>query len=205
MVNWQTATGKDAASLSVAPNFVSDTDLHLDLSGPASPIENAGVFLAAVPLDIDAEQRHPSTPDIGADELSCHAAVPSETCDDLNACTSDSCNAVTGCVNTTGNAGAVCRAAAGDCDVAETCDGSSPACPADGFSTGNECRASAGICDVAESCTGSSACVPGGCVPAELAGVPRVGRSMRRGGIVHRVVGDVPGGRLRRCLDGLHG
>jgi hypothetical protein len=54
----------------------------------------------------------------------------------------------------------VCRASAGICDVAETCTGSSGACPADGYDPGNICRASAGPCDVEESCTGSSAACP---------------------------------------------
>ena len=53
---------------------------------------------------------------------------------------------------------AVCRASAGVCDVAENCDGSGDACPADGFERrATVCRASAGICDVAENCTGSAA------------------------------------------------
>jgi hypothetical protein len=46
-----------------------------------------------------------------------------------------------------------CRASAGDCDVAETCDGVSPLCPPDLKSTA-VCRPSAGACDVAESCNG---------------------------------------------------
>jgi hypothetical protein len=55
-------------------------------------------------------------------------------------------------------AGIVCRAAAGACDVAETCTGSSAACPADRFAgTATICRAASGACDVAERCTGSSA------------------------------------------------
>ncbi len=54
-----------------------------------------------------------------------------------------------------------CRAAAGVCDVAEHCTGSSAACPSDGFvSASVECRPAAGTCDAAESCTGSSATCP---------------------------------------------
>ena len=44
-------------------------------------------------------------------------------------------------------------ASAGVCDPAETCTGSSAACPADAKSTA-VCRASAGVCDVAENCDG---------------------------------------------------
>src|SRR5204863_215353 len=55
----------------------------------------------------------------------------------------------------------VCRASAGVCDPAESCTGSSAACPADALaSSSTVCRASAGVCDPAESCTGSSAACP---------------------------------------------
>jgi hypothetical protein len=48
-----------------------------------------------------------------------------------------------------------CRASAGACDVAESCDGINNACPADLLvPSGFECRAAAGVCDVAESCPG---------------------------------------------------
>jgi hypothetical protein len=58
-------------------------------------------------------------------------------------------------------AGTVCRVAAGLCDVAEICDGTSTACPLDKFVAATEvCRPKAGDCDVAESCTGSSADCP---------------------------------------------
>jgi hypothetical protein len=58
-------------------------------------------------------------------------------------------------------ASTVCRAAAGACDVAETCTGSSAACPADArAASGTVCRGSAGACDVAETCNGSSAACP---------------------------------------------
>lgn len=54
----------------------------------------------------------------------------------------------------TGFRGAVeCRPSAGPCDIAESCTGDSPACPADGFRGGtSECRAASGVCDVAEFC-----------------------------------------------------
>ncbi len=105
------------------------------------------------------------------------AACPSDTkaasgtacTDDGNPCTQDQCDgsAVT-CQHPVGNAGAVCRPAAGECDVAETCTGTSATCPADGFETASTvCRPSAGACDVAESCTGNSAACPAdGFLPA---------------------------------------
>ena len=51
---------------------------------------------------------------------------------------------------------AMCRPAAGICDVAEYCTGSSPNCPADLVDTrpNVECRRSAGTCDPAEYCDG---------------------------------------------------
>jgi hypothetical protein len=58
-------------------------------------------------------------------------------------------------------AGTACREGAGECDVAEYCDGVSMSCPPDllaGLYV--ECRASAGICDVAENCTAYSPVCP---------------------------------------------
>ena len=73
---------------------------------------------------------------------------------DGNPCTLDRCDGTNvTCQHPAGNAGATCRAAAGVCDVAETCTGTTTACPADAKSTAL-CRASAGSCDVAENCDG---------------------------------------------------
>src|SRR5207247_7975754 len=52
--------------------------------------------------------------------------------DDSNPCTTDVCNGsvvAPACQHPAGNAGATCRAAAGACDVAETCTGTSTTCP----------------------------------------------------------------------------
>src|SRR5438477_33488 len=52
--------------------------------------------------------------------------------------------------------GAVCRAAAGECDVAETCDGSSTACPPDVFkASGTACTADTNPCTL-DQCDGAS-------------------------------------------------
>ncbi len=84
-------------------------------------------------------------------------------------CCDSSCNSGCGSCNLAGHlgictpltSGTVCRALAGICDAAETCDGSSLACPNDAFQpTATICRASAGVCDVAETCTGASAACP---------------------------------------------
>src|SRR5206468_3925904 len=51
---------------------------------------------------------------------------------DRNPCTLDQCDGThVTCQHPAGNMGAICRAAADSCDVAETCTGSSAACPAD--------------------------------------------------------------------------
>jgi CSLREA domain-containing protein len=65
-------------------------------------------------------------------------------------------------------AGTTCRPAAGACDVAEACTGTSATCPADAVRAGGAaCRAAAGICDVGETCTGASpACPPDAFVSA---------------------------------------
>ncbi len=82
--------------------------------------------------------------------------APSGACD-----AQDVCNAAGQCVPTFQPATTQCRASAGVCDVAESCTGSSAACPSDGFvAATTTCRASAGVCDVAESCTGGSAACP---------------------------------------------
>src|SRR2546426_1401699 len=83
-------------------------------------------------------------------------------------CTRDVCDGSAKlCTHPAGNAGTVCRAIAGDCDVAEECDGTSPGCPRDAFKpTSVECRATAGECDLAESCTASGASCPADVVKA---------------------------------------
>jgi hypothetical protein len=59
-------------------------------------------------------------------------------------------------------AGTTCRPDAGICDNgAETCDGSTAACPADGFADSTTvCRPSSSVCDAAENCTGNSGTCP---------------------------------------------
>jgi hypothetical protein len=50
---------------------------------------------------------------------------------------------------------AVCRAAAGPCDVAENCPGDGPDCPANAYEPPETvCRAANGGCDLPETCTG---------------------------------------------------
>src|SRR5262245_53195990 len=91
----------------------------------------------------------------------CGDTVTCGTCaDDGNPCTVTTCEAGT-CQHPPGNRGAICRASAGECDVAETCTGTSAECPADAFAPPTTpCRPSSGVCDVAEMCTGTSATCP---------------------------------------------
>jgi len=65
------------------------------------------------------------------------------------------------CVAQPRASGTVCRMSAGPCDVAETCDGVSTTCPADGLRPGGfVCRAATGDCDVPETCSGASPACP---------------------------------------------
>jgi hypothetical protein len=72
------------------------------------------------------------------------------------------CSGASGACPTTPVAAAtVCRASAGACDLAESCDGTSTSCPADGLaSTATVCRASTASCDPAEHCDGTSTTCP---------------------------------------------
>jgi Right handed beta helix region/Secretion system C-terminal sorting domain/IPT/TIG domain len=63
--NWQLLTGGDQQSVSVQPQFVSSTDLHLynDFQ-----LFDSGTPLAGITTDIDEQPRSPVSPSIGADE-----------------------------------------------------------------------------------------------------------------------------------------
>jgi len=92
---------------------------------------------------------------------SCESTPGAPCADDGLGCSDDVCDANGNCTHPVKSAGSVCRAATGVCDVAEVCNGSSLACPSNGFvASGTTCRASAGDCDVAEVCTGTGAACP---------------------------------------------
>ncbi len=83
-----------------------------------------------------------------------------EACDDGTSNGLDSCCGTDCQVR---GAGESCRAAAGICDLEETCDGVSAACPADSFAAPTVvCRAasSGDLCDVDELCDGATADCP---------------------------------------------
>lgn len=72
---------------------------------------------------------------------------------DDEVCTDDMCDATGACVHPAGNTGAVCRAAAGECDLAEECDGISSVCPDDGFQPNDApCTDDGLYCSGAETC-----------------------------------------------------
>ncbi len=64
------ASGGDTKSVNAQPAFISNTDLHLaTTTGSNWCLESAGVPVAAVTTDMDAEARSLTKPDIGADEF----------------------------------------------------------------------------------------------------------------------------------------
>lgn len=92
---------------------------------------------------------------------SCNVPAGTACTDDSSACSLDICDGSGACTHPAGNAGATCRSSAGDCDVAEVCDGTNPTCPTDLFQPSSyECRSAAGECDVPENCSGSGADCP---------------------------------------------
>ncbi len=76
--DWQTASGQDANSVSIDPQFSAADDPHF----PNPILNDAGTPLAEVIDDIDGEMRDPTAPDIGADEF----CLPS-IADDKSGCT----------------------------------------------------------------------------------------------------------------------
>ncbi len=79
-------------------------------------------------------------------------------CNDENPCTLDSC-AHGACTHTPAPPGTVCRPAAGACDAAELCVGTT--CPIDAFApAGTTCRPAAGDCDLEERCPGDGPLCP---------------------------------------------
>ncbi len=66
--SFRTASGKDQNSISVAPSFVSDTNLRL--AAEVSGFDNEGLFLTGYETDIDFQERSTTAPDMGADEFS---------------------------------------------------------------------------------------------------------------------------------------
>ncbi len=68
LATWRTATGREAASINIAPVFAAATDLHLTPASNLS-LNNTGTPIAAITTDFDNTTRNGLTPDIGADEF----------------------------------------------------------------------------------------------------------------------------------------
>ncbi len=65
---WRTATGQEARSLNLRPNFTSATDLHL-ISTTNCALDGYGTPIAGITTDYDSQTRDVTTPDMGADEF----------------------------------------------------------------------------------------------------------------------------------------
>lgn len=87
-----------------------------------------------------------------------------EDCDPPGGCCTSACGFA--------SAGTPCRAAAGACDTAEVCNGTSASCPADARSR-DVCRPAGDACDVAERCDGAG----NDCPPDALAAAGTVCRA----------------------------
>ncbi len=72
LTDWQTATARDSHSISLNPNYVSTTDLHINST--SSNVNNLAIPISYITTDIDGETRNAVTPDIGADEYTPGAA-----------------------------------------------------------------------------------------------------------------------------------
>ncbi len=80
---WQTATGKDANSKSIAPYFVSATDLHL-ISQANCQLSDLGTPISGITTDFDGDTRSESTPDMGADEFDSSPITANAGSDDVS-------------------------------------------------------------------------------------------------------------------------
>lgn len=123
-------------------------------AGDGPPTMDAAVMDATSPAPLGGS----CTAAAGCESGYCVDGVCCESaCDGM--CESATCSSSGECI--LADVATVCRAAADACDVAETCTGTSAACPVDQLlGEGTECRPAADVCDVAETCDGSSAACP---------------------------------------------
>jgi hypothetical protein len=76
------------------------------------------------------------------------------------ACTKpDACDGAGSCLTNNEPSTTVCRASAGDCDVAESCDGVSDLCPANGFAPSTTTCDDGNFCSAEDQCNGGGLCV----------------------------------------------
>ena len=197
------------------------TDDACDGAGACARTDNTascddGQFCNGADLCSGGACGHAGDPCVGGSECSdacnegannCFDLAGTACADDGNVCTSDRCDGGGACTHPAGNAGTTCRAAAGACDVAETCTGASSSCPADVLTAaGATCRPVAGLCDVPEQCSGASAACPAddfvaaGTECRASAGQCDVAESCTGSGAACPVNGFVPNGTS--CNDG---
>src|SRR5439155_1656233 len=76
--------------------------------------------------------------------------------DDGNVCTTDTCNGSSAvCQHPAGNAGTVCRATVNECDLAESCTGTSTTCPTNVVkAAGTACTDDGNVCTT-DTCNGT--------------------------------------------------
>lgn len=126
--------------------------------------------------------------EICVDGVCCDTACGGGATDDCQAC---NVSGSEGTCSPVPAGSVVCRPSAGVCDVDDTCDGASTACPADAYAGADTvCRPAASQCDTAEACNsaspncptdelasdgtscdaGNGVCQSGSCVPDDGAG-----------------------------------
>ena len=87
----QTGFGGNANSLNVLPVFISPTNLHLSTAAGANwCLNGAGIVIAGIPIDIDADVRSvgvaPLGPDLGADEFNTTSTAAASPASQTIAC-----------------------------------------------------------------------------------------------------------------------
>src|SRR5207253_2303549 len=128
--------------------------------GPADAFKPSSTVCRASAGECDPAENCPGNgPSCPADAKSAWGTACTA---DSNPCSRDECDGSSDdCQHPAGNAGTVCRAAAGVCDVDESCTGSSTVCPADAFKpSGRAWCSAAGECAPAEKRPANGASCP---------------------------------------------
>jgi hypothetical protein len=96
-----------------------------------------------------------------SDGVCCDEACGNSDVTDCQSCLAAQTGLTDGTCATVLAATHVCRPAAGECDLADSCDGLGTVCPADGFKSASiVCRAAVSDCDFEETCSGGAANCP---------------------------------------------
>lgn len=98
--------------------------------------------------------------------FTCEVATQTLDCDDGLPCTDDICNPETHtCAHLFSAAETVCRPAVGDCNVPETCTGTSAECPADAFQPAETSCDDGTFCSINNQCNDMGQCISGSVSP----------------------------------------